>query len=230
MAVIATEATARRGPGRPRRGEMPNTRERLLEAALKLFAAQGFEGTSLREIATETGVQSSAIYAHFASKQDIFDYLMDSAGLLDLQLLGFETDALASANPAEVLPELVMKIMAAFDQPRARMFSSVMMREGLARGQSLAESIARVQAQLHEPFRAWACSGQIRTDFDAEQLVWELLAPLANARFVYLHSSATQAERRLGMEIARQHARFFVTCCVISTDDDRPRDSGRTES
>ncbi|WP_019548493.1 TetR/AcrR family transcriptional regulator [Streptomyces sulphureus] len=197
---------------------MPNTRERLLDAALELFAQHGFEGTSLRQIGAEVGVRNSAIYAHFESKQQMFDALMDSAGLLDLRLLGFGDEVLAQADPAVVLPDLVQRIMLAFDAPRARCFASVMMREGLfgaaAGSRSLAESVAEVQAQLHEPVRVWSKAGLLRRDVDPEHLVWELLAPLAQARFVYLHAQASEADRRRGIELAAKHAQFFVTCCV----------------
>ncbi|MBZ4016040.1 TetR family transcriptional regulator [Streptomyces purpurogeneiscleroticus] len=198
---------------------MSNTRERLLEAALELFAEKGFEATSLREIGAKVGVQNSAIYAHFDSKKQIFEFLMDSAGLLDLGLLGFETGTLAHTRPEEALPALAQKIMAGFDTPAARMFASVMMREGLfgaATGaRTLAGSIAEVQEQFHEPFRQWAKNGWLRTDFEPEHLVWELLAPLANARFVYLHAQATPEDRRKGHEWARKHVDFFVKCCVL---------------
>lgn len=204
---------------------MPNTRERLLEAALKLFAKQGFHETSLRQISAEIGVQNSAVYAHFASKQEIFDTLLDSAGLLDLELLGCDPERLADEDPAEVLPALIDKIMAAFSELRARRFASVLMREGLvgaAMGsRSMAESIATVQAQLYEPFRAWAKAGRLRTDIDPEHLVWELLAPLANARFIYLHAQASPTDRRHGMELAHKHAEFFVRCCVPGAADRR---------
>jgi AcrR family transcriptional regulator len=48
-----------------------NTRERILDAALDLFISQGFDGTSLREIAERLGVTKAALYYHFTSKDDI---------------------------------------------------------------------------------------------------------------------------------------------------------------
>ncbi len=49
----------------------PNTRERILDAALDLFIEKGFDGTSLREIAERLGVTKAALYYHFESKDDI---------------------------------------------------------------------------------------------------------------------------------------------------------------
>jgi AcrR family transcriptional regulator len=48
-----------------------STRERILEVALDLFTDQGFDGTSMREIAERLHISKPAIYYHFASKEDI---------------------------------------------------------------------------------------------------------------------------------------------------------------
>jgi AcrR family transcriptional regulator len=44
-------------------------RRRILEGALRLFAAQGFHGSSMRELAAVAGLQPSALYVHFPSKE-----------------------------------------------------------------------------------------------------------------------------------------------------------------
>jgi AcrR family transcriptional regulator len=59
----ATDATKRQ-----RRG---NTRQRIQDVALELFAEQGYEKTSLREIAERLGVTKAALYYHFKTKEDI---------------------------------------------------------------------------------------------------------------------------------------------------------------
>jgi AcrR family transcriptional regulator len=47
------------------------TRARIQEVALELFTEQGYEGTSLREIAERLGVTKAALYYHFKTKEDI---------------------------------------------------------------------------------------------------------------------------------------------------------------
>jgi AcrR family transcriptional regulator len=65
--------------GRPARApdEKP-TREKILEAAIDLFAERGYDGTSMRDIAGAVGIRESAIYKHYAGKdailQAIFAY------------------------------------------------------------------------------------------------------------------------------------------------------------
>jgi AcrR family transcriptional regulator len=56
---------------------MPSTRELIMEAATDLFIEQGYEGTSLREIAEQVGVTKAALYYHFASKEELGKALME---------------------------------------------------------------------------------------------------------------------------------------------------------
>jgi AcrR family transcriptional regulator len=65
-----------------------DTRSRLRELALELFAEQGYEKTSLREIAERLGVTKAALYYYFKSKEDIVrslveDYVADLDKLID---------------------------------------------------------------------------------------------------------------------------------------------------
>ncbi|NRA63335.1 MAG: TetR/AcrR family transcriptional regulator [Pseudobacteriovorax sp.] len=62
---------------------MPNekidTKERVLQAAKKLFAEKGFAGTSIREIAEESEANVSAINYHFRSKQGLYWAMLHEA-------------------------------------------------------------------------------------------------------------------------------------------------------
>jgi AcrR family transcriptional regulator len=54
------------------------TRQRAIEVALELFAAQGYEKTSLREIADRLGITKAALYYHFISKEALLGAIMES--------------------------------------------------------------------------------------------------------------------------------------------------------
>ncbi len=62
-----------------------STRERILDIALELFTEQGYEKTSLRNIAERLGTTKAALYYHFERKQDILLELH-----LRLHVLGWE--------------------------------------------------------------------------------------------------------------------------------------------
>jgi AcrR family transcriptional regulator len=65
---------------------LASTRERILDIALELFVDQGYEKTSLRDIAERLGTTKAALYYHFERKQDILLELH-----LRLHALGRET-------------------------------------------------------------------------------------------------------------------------------------------
>ncbi len=61
-----------------------DTRARIQQVALELFAEQGYDKTSLREIAERLDVTKAALYYHFKSKEDIVRSLVeDYFGQLD---------------------------------------------------------------------------------------------------------------------------------------------------
>lgn len=58
--------------------ERRGTQDRLVEAAIQLFSAQGFSATSTREIARLADVNETSLFRHFSSKQDLFWAALDS--------------------------------------------------------------------------------------------------------------------------------------------------------
>src|ERR1700728_4476535 len=53
------------------------TQAKILDAAEAAFSEQGFENTQLEEVAAHAGYTRGAIYAHYASKEDLFLALME---------------------------------------------------------------------------------------------------------------------------------------------------------
>jgi len=56
---------------------MSDTKERILFAALRLFARDGYEAVSVSAIAGELGMTKGALYKHYKNKQDIFDSIFE---------------------------------------------------------------------------------------------------------------------------------------------------------
>jgi AcrR family transcriptional regulator len=54
-----------------------NTKDRILEAAIDLFAQKGYAEVSVREITRAVGIKESSLYNHFASKQQILEDILD---------------------------------------------------------------------------------------------------------------------------------------------------------
>lgn len=72
-----------------------NAKERLLRAAIALFAEKGYAGASVREIVELAGVTKPALYYYFRNKEGIFQAIMEEAANRQKQLL---TDVLASTG------------------------------------------------------------------------------------------------------------------------------------
>lgn len=87
-----------------RRGD---TRQRIQQVALELFAERGYDKTSLREVADRLGITRPALYYHFATKQDILaGVVADMAAALD-ELTGW---AAAQPDTAEARHEILRRI------------------------------------------------------------------------------------------------------------------------
>jgi AcrR family transcriptional regulator len=94
----ATTKTVRRGRGRPRKSEDPKQDE-ILQAALRAFAQGGYEGTNLRRIAADAGVDVALIAHHFGSKLGLWKATVDS---LATRLLGLAEETPAASSEADV--------------------------------------------------------------------------------------------------------------------------------
>ena len=70
-----------------------NTKQEILNTALEMFSVQGFEATSISQLADAVGIRKASMYSHFASKQEILDALMEQT------LEGYEKHSIfAKAN------------------------------------------------------------------------------------------------------------------------------------
>ena len=100
-ALLDLALSVRQRPVRAR----DDTDSRILVESIQLFAARGYAGTSMREIAAAVGIQPASIYSHFPSKHEIL------AAALDDVLYQFHSSILdateAGAEPHEQLRRVV---------------------------------------------------------------------------------------------------------------------------
>ncbi len=62
-----------------------DTKERILESALELFAQNGYLGTSMSDIADQLGITKAALYKHYAGKQEILDRIVERMNAMDYE-------------------------------------------------------------------------------------------------------------------------------------------------
>jgi AcrR family transcriptional regulator len=100
-----------KGDGHLRRAE-------ILEAAERIFVAEGYEGATIRKIADEVGVSSTALYMHFSDKDQI---LLEICTQAMEQLLGINSEI--SARPIDSVARVRMMLEAyvrfALENPNA---------------------------------------------------------------------------------------------------------------
>ena len=62
-----------------------DTKERILETALELFAQSGYLGTSMNDIAKKLGITKAALYKHYTSKQEILYRIVERMNKMDYE-------------------------------------------------------------------------------------------------------------------------------------------------
>lgn len=83
-------------------GRSPSTRERILDVSLRLFSEQGYDKTSLREVAENVGVTKAALYYHFPSKESVLSALLEQAHVLGAHGVIFFPTAEIARDPGRL--------------------------------------------------------------------------------------------------------------------------------
>jgi AcrR family transcriptional regulator len=103
-----------------RQSQKEATRNRVLDAARVLFDGQGYEGTTIREIASQAGVSVGSVFTTFASKGEILSQVMQER----LDPLYAELDRVIPHLRASTADRLrsMFAIHFAFEAPHTRLF------------------------------------------------------------------------------------------------------------
>ncbi|MGF7122106.1 TetR/AcrR family transcriptional regulator [Rhodococcus sp. TAF43] len=88
--------------------ERPDKRDEILTASSELFAAKGYTGTSMRDIAGATGMLAGSLYYHFDSKEALAATMV--RGLRDDIVVAVQRPAVASDSPIEAIRRFALDI------------------------------------------------------------------------------------------------------------------------
>jgi AcrR family transcriptional regulator len=91
----------------------------ILEGARRLFAANGFDGTSIDDIAEAAGVAKGAVYHHFASKEAVFLRVLEDVQAA-IAAAPVPPEALKERDPAEQIAGAVLRYLLAASEPDVR--------------------------------------------------------------------------------------------------------------
>ena len=107
-----------------------DTKQRILDTALALFAQNGYLGTSMRDIAGRLGFTKAALYKHYTSKQEILDQIiarmnqMDYARAEAYEMPETQPDGFAEAYLQTPVQKIRAYSMAQFDHWTKEPFSA----------------------------------------------------------------------------------------------------------
>src|SRR5947208_259864 len=144
---------------------MSARREELTRIAARLFAAQGYQGTSLADLAEALGVQKASLYHHIASKEDLlWEVAVEGAAAFHAALDGVPADAPAADRIRLALRAHLAVVGGQLD------VATVFVREwrhlsAPRRAEFLAER-RRYEERIRDLFRAGVEESQLRTDLD----------------------------------------------------------------
>lgn len=180
----------------PGKGE--RTRRRLLEIAVRRFAADGFRRTSVSDIAREAGLTPAAAYAYFAGKEGLFQAAVDAdAGAL---IEAARSVAAERASAREQLFLFVGELRERVDDhPLARRVLSGLEPEVAARLLTIPSLVALTAALADDLAEAQAAS-EIRPDVDPAEVAVGLETIVLALLMAELQTGLTvEPERQAGV-------------------------------
>ncbi|WP_173405756.1 MULTISPECIES: TetR/AcrR family transcriptional regulator [Streptomycetaceae] len=95
----------------------PRRRGELLAVAAEVFAAQGYDATTVREIADAAGLLAGSLYYHFDSKESMLDEILST--FLGELWAGYDAVLAAGLGPRETIEALVTESFREIDRHRA---------------------------------------------------------------------------------------------------------------
>ena len=196
-----------------------DTKRRILNKALELFAAKGYDSVSVGEIAGAVGIKAPSLYNHFSGKQAIFDAIVESTaaqyeadtGKIDIHVENAARDVPVFAEiTAEGLFEKVRQIFEySLHNQCIRRFRQMMTMEQFRSPELAAlyseRYVDRVLAYHAGIFRALMTSGEIRPQ-DPDTLAMMYTAPVLTLIAVCDRQPEREGEC---LEKLRKHVTLF---------------------
>ena len=203
---------------------MSEMRDAILREATQLFADQGFEGTSLNDIAAGVGIRRPSLLHHFASKDALYEEVFET-------MLSEWFDKLDTAvlQPGDGWQKFSGVIAAGFDHFADNpAYVRLMRREALDGGHRLAINLSAVVKPYFDSAVTWLNDEMMRGTFrhhDARQVVVSaygaLLSFFSDYPFLSGMFPESIAPETLLSE-RRDHVLSFLHCALVA-DSEEPR-------
>ncbi len=187
------------------------TKIRILDEALIMFAENGYKGTNLRDLAARLGLSKSALYKHYASKEDIWKALLDRMETYYAERFGSEKHLPDMPKSCEELFTITMG-MIDFTVNDSRI---ILTRKLLLTEQFHDERVCRLATKhflggtekiFTAIFETMMASGLLKNE-DAEMLAFVYTAPITSLIHLCDREPQKQSE---AMEQMKKFIRHFI--------------------
>ena len=189
------------------------TRRKLVEAALSVFARNGYERATVDEVVREAGFSKGAFYVHFESKEDLFWQMLE-------ERIATQQEALRRAiDIAAPVAENERRILAAiFDLEKQDPSWPALFMEfaaHAARNEKVRDRLSSLYERWHtftvEMLKAGQAAGKVRLDQDVDLMASVLLAVLEGFLFQSRPAPASVDLDRIVEPLSRLLAEWLET-------------------
>ena len=196
---------------------MVTTRERILDETLTLFAENGYDGTSVEEIAEKVGIKAPSLYNHFKGKEDILNALIDMTEARYEEFFGSDRHiGKLPESKEEFIQTAIQKSSFTMNDPMIRKMRKFLVREQF-RNEHFAEITTKhqmdgVRDMYARIIKGMMDKGLFRED-DPALLATEVTAPVA----LWVSKADRQPQyAQESLENIEKHIRHF--CDVYMTE------------
>ena len=160
-----------------------STKDRITEEALTLFAQNGYDGTSVEQIAEKVGIKAPSLYKHFKGKEDILNALIDMTEARYEEFFGSDRRiGKLPESKEEFIQNAIQRVSFTMNDPMIRKMRKFLVREQF-RNERFAEITTKhqlngIQGMYANIIKGMMSKGLFKED-DPELLATELTAPVA---------------------------------------------------
>ena len=204
--------------------EDATTRDGILDAAQRLFAAQGFSGTTIKQIGGEAGVNTALLYYYFGDKERLYHAVLERlvGRLVSRTLASLQADA---SPPARIRGFIEAQVATFVSHPELpRLFMREMLDHGAAHAVEQIQHLAATSFKgLCNTIREGQKQGTFRSDIDPK---FAAISTIGQVAYFFLARPAVRillgAEKKLASGTNDAFARHAADFALAALSADSP--------
>ncbi|MBA6112881.1 solvent efflux transporter antirepressor SrpR [Pseudomonas asiatica] len=172
--------------------EAEETRQRIIDAALEVFVAQGVPDATLDQIARKAGVTRGAVYWHFNGKLEVLQAVLAS------RQHPLELDFTPGLGIERSWEAVVVAMLNAVHSPKSKQFSEILIYQGLDESglihNRMVQASDRFQQYIHQVLRHAVTQGELPINLDLHTSIGVFKGLITGLLYEGLRSKHQQAQ------------------------------------